>query len=475
MTPARRTRWRWTRLQYSLSTLLILTAVVAGVCAWWVRPKTITWSAPGGMTVQVQVQGRQELVEDQWPYSEIVAQGSWMLRDRDGGRRVAGNLAADGPHGWWAVYYENGRSAVEGRCQHGWKVGAWQSWWPDGTRRAEWQYAPPEPSDADQPARDTGSSVLSGPVRVWWPNGQLRCAGQYRQNQEEGNWTFWDESGREVASGPFRDGVRHGRWTFAEDSDAGARTVIFSRGAPVDEAAFPGLAETLQRGTPAEKLAAADALQRSGAAAVEFLAQSLTSTDTTTRLLAVRALARIGAEADGAAAAVKALVDDADPHIRRYARLALFLADPAHRDQRYATVIEALAEADPRDEFDALVRIFRESPPHRRSVFPRLLELVSRKQPPRFAELVERLRDRLPALPARLAESLANEQVAVRAATVEMLAAIRSLDTTQDPTAFGLNMDELLKRVADDPDPDIRARVGQLLGSGGGGMGGGMF
>jgi hypothetical protein len=471
VTRSPQSRWRWTRLQYRLSTLLIVVALVAGVCAWLVRPKAQTLMLQGGLTVR-------QRYRESGDRHAIIRSGSWLLSDREGVTRIAGHFYANEPDGRWTVYYEDGRRAVEGRCRHGWKVGPWRAWWPDGTLRAEWQYEPRESADAEGPSRGAKRFVRSGPVRVWWPNGQLRCAGRYRQDAEDGDWKFRDESGREVASGPFREGVRHGRWTFADDSAPDGRSVVFAHGAPVNEAALPAAAEKLRRGTLAEKLAAADALERAGAAAVDLLAQAVASRDATTRRLAARALACMGEDAGAAAAVLKTMRDDSDQRVRRYARLALLLIDPVHRDDHFGAAIETLAGAAPRDEFETLLHIFQRSPPHQRSVFPRLLEIVGMEaagadQPPRPAEMAERLHDRLDMLPDRLAESLSDAQVSVRRGAVELLAELWGLCESGDPVAHDLRVATLLQQAAQDTEPGIRERAEQLLGRGAtGGMGG---
>lgn len=136
-------------------------------------------------------------------------------------------VLADGTqraHGRELQNYPDGRREFEREFRHGEPVGAWRSWWPDGTPRMEAHYGSGEPRpmrwwhasgqlEADGLAHE---GVKTGPWRHFHADGSLASQGCYANGERTGEWSFFDERGTLLESVEYREGVRVRRLSAAD-------------------------------------------------------------------------------------------------------------------------------------------------------------------------------------------------------------------------------------------------------------------
>lgn len=59
-----------------------------------------------------------------------------------------------------------------------------------------------------------------GPARQWHPSGVLAAKGRYRNDQQQGRWTYYHPNGKRRRQVIYRDGRWHGRWLRWDESGA---------------------------------------------------------------------------------------------------------------------------------------------------------------------------------------------------------------------------------------------------------------
>lgn len=67
------------------------------------------------------------------------------------------------------------------------------------------------------------NGVYHGPVEIWATPEHRQCAGQYRNGEPDGKWTFWDEVGTKTAEITYRSGTFTGSVTMWHNSASGPR------------------------------------------------------------------------------------------------------------------------------------------------------------------------------------------------------------------------------------------------------------
>lgn len=458
----KRRRRRW--LQFSLRFLLLVMALAAVGCWWFLRPESEDLVLAGG-AMKVRQQYRMGRDDEQ------IRSGRWLLLDRDDRLRAKGRYAADRPHGWWTVYHENGGKAIQGRCSRGAKIGTWKSWYPTGQIQAQWECERGQQPKWDDRTTEVGPSIRTGPVRVWWPNGHVRFEGQYADDEENSDWIFYDREGRKTAEGPYRRGCRHGIWSLWDKPGGKPRRVAYAFGRPV-----PDLEQTLAKaftdlsdGDLAEKLAAAQSLERLAPFSIKKLSEALGSKNASTRLLAVRTLGRLGEEATEALPQVQRLVSDGDLRVRLHAHLALLFVDREHGHDRYDSLSEVLDQCDVRTVIDTLGRILPAEHPCRPEAYDRLIKLAADDDVELREDALERLAQLdLSGLPL-LEESLDDQDVNVRSVALDVVILVRR----DLPYAYNEPDDytvTLLEKASKDPDPEIRERAREAMPKLAGGM-----
>jgi len=296
------------------------------------------------------------------------------------------------------------------------------------------------------------------------PKGQLRFEGRYANDEVDGVWTYYDREGRKTAEGPYQRGRRYGIWTFWDGPDGTPRRLAFAcgRSVPDLEKALAKANSDLSNGDLAEKLAAAESLERLAPFSVRRLVQALTSQDASTRLLAVRTLGRLGEEVAEALPQVERLLSDEDRRVRLHAHLAAVLIDRQHSGDRYASFSRLLDQYDVRTEIDALGRIIPAEHPSRPAVYQRLIELAANDDLDLREDALERLAQLdLSGLPL-LEESLDDQDVAVRSAALDVVLRLRR----GLPYAYNKKDDyavSLLETASKDSEPEIRDRAREAM------------
>ncbi len=77
-------------------------------------------------------------------------------------------------------HYENGVVKIQGKSVDGKRVGTWESFFENGYKWSEVEYA---------------NGVKKGPVVVFYKNGMMRYQGRYYNDERAGLWTFYDTTG----------------------------------------------------------------------------------------------------------------------------------------------------------------------------------------------------------------------------------------------------------------------------------------
>jgi hypothetical protein len=224
-----RPKWRFRIFQFSIRTLLLVTAAVAVFCNWYFQPERRDEELAGGL-LKLRRQVRVEMVDGVPPNLRspalgatpppapkvpiYISHGTSSLRDSDDNLLVRGEYANDVPTGWWTIWHVSGKKAAEGRMKQGAKCGVWRTWYEDGTPQSLVTYATVAPpakkpaSGSSTAARPRKKSPLQmsafpreGETKAWYPSGKLKFAGSYKGDKEEGPWQFYDEEGKLVADG----------------------------------------------------------------------------------------------------------------------------------------------------------------------------------------------------------------------------------------------------------------------------------
>jgi antitoxin component YwqK of YwqJK toxin-antitoxin module len=97
-------------------------------------------------------------------------------------------------------FHPDGALSAERFFSHDRQVGAWRTWFPDGTPRSEIDFG----TDGDAPSTQ----------RFWHASGALAAEGTMRGGRRDGRWRYYDDAGRLERDGGYRDGKRDGPWTF---------------------------------------------------------------------------------------------------------------------------------------------------------------------------------------------------------------------------------------------------------------------
>jgi antitoxin component YwqK of YwqJK toxin-antitoxin module len=126
-----------------------------------------------------------------------------------------GELVSDGPY---VVYYENGRKEMAGQYADGVRDGVWQWWYPDGRKKAECRYV---------------DGI--GEFRSWYESGRPLHVGKYDNETRTGHWVEYFESGARSMEGSYRDDEQDGVWTYwKEGNPKPAFQIRWDRGKRVD-------------------------------------------------------------------------------------------------------------------------------------------------------------------------------------------------------------------------------------------------
>ena len=214
--PPPRPKWRYRIFQFSIRTMLIVTAAVAVFCNWYFQPQRKDEELAGGLLKlrrQVKVEMRDGAPPDtsnlpigakppptpKVPY--YMSHGSWSLLDKDENLLARGQYDNDVPVGWWTIWHVSGKKGAEGQMKNGAKTGIWKTWHEDGTPQSEVTYATVAPSgksarkSASHSAMNLRQSKFpiemsafprEGTAKAWYSSGKLKFTGSYKDDKEEG-------------------------------------------------------------------------------------------------------------------------------------------------------------------------------------------------------------------------------------------------------------------------------------------------
>jgi hypothetical protein len=198
-----------------------------------------------------------------------------------------------------------------------------------------------------------------GPVRTSHASGRLACEGTYASDRRTGTWTWYDEAGNVARRAEFRDGV-----------EVADRTELLA-----------SLAQELRSGDVRTQLAAAERLEQLASQAVPTLVDSLTATDRTTQLLALRALDRLNAITIDHALQLETLssstVAAECPPLALRATLLLHALHPEKHDEHFAQFEKLEPHISPRDRLEALLRIAELDESRRAAVMAKVMHLLA--------------------------------------------------------------------------------------------------
>ena len=114
-------------------------------------------------------------------------------------------------NGKWKFYYNNGNKLVEGSYLKGDGTNLDPTNIPINGRVGKWDYY----YDGEEKKQETiyyeDDKNFSG--TRWYENGQMSSSGNFKENRQDGLWTFWYENGQMLSKGQWLLGNRDGSYT----------------------------------------------------------------------------------------------------------------------------------------------------------------------------------------------------------------------------------------------------------------------
>ena len=527
----RRGRFRFL-YQFSLRTLLLVTAGVALFCNWYFQPKYHEDELAGkDLRVRQQMKVvRPKPVElptaaasipgvpgtaTPLPEPRLVNHGHYTLLDADDFDLARGQFADGSESGRWVTYYPTGHKAAEGKMHSGVKVGLWRTWYEDGTLASEVTYAD-RPVEHEQLYRDYwewagpggGSGIFpnkvidphidcyasrEGPAKARHANGQLRYEGQNHADEQEGLWKYYDEQGHLTASGPFRAGKRHGEWTLirsASERNAGTTEKIEYINGRTREQLDRLLARLEKQLASPQRYRRAQALldlAEIGEEAVPLLEVRLANADKIEQMALLGVLSRMNEAAEPVLPQVRELAKSGEPAVVHQARLTLFQLDPGSREAlRDGLLADAIACPSASQCLRELVVLYRSDKSRQGDTFAKLLSLPTRRQDIESEQIAESVQALGGNVGPHILAAIHDPDPDIRLRGAKALLALFKVWL---PARTYVRFEEaewvsLLARLKSDPSPEVRALAPEIeqgpqfyggVGGFGGGGGGGVF
>ena len=527
-TGTRRGRFRFL-YQFSLRTLLLVTAGVAIFCNWYFQPKYHEEELAGK---DLRVRQQRKLVQPQPvelpnmqgidpgppPQPQPVDHGHYTLLDADDFVLARGQFADGSASGRWVTYYPTGHKATEGKMLSAVKVGLWRTWYEDGTLASEvtyadkpvenvqlyrnyWDWAGPGggsgifPDKVIDPHIDCHAS-RDGPIKAWYRSGQLRYEGQNLDDKQDGDWKYYDEQGRLTASGSYRAGKRHGTWTIVGEaaslpsqsrSEWTTLRVEYIDGRTREQLdrLLARLEQQLDSPQSYRRTQALIDLATIGESAVPLLQKRLATDDARQQSAILAVLPRMNAAAQPLLARVRELAKSSDGAISHQARLTLFQLDPAARDALFDMLLaEAIAFPSAPQCLRELAILYRSDNSRQAEIFAQMMSLPSRRKDVDSEQVTETVKTLEGNVGPHILAAIQAPRADVRLQGAKTLAALLK---TWLPARTYVRFEKeewesLLKKVKGDPSPEVRALAPEIEqgpqfygGVGGFGCSGGFF
>lgn len=122
--------------------------------------------------------------------------------------------------GFWTFYYTDGGKRLgkraEGRYREDQQDGEWSYYHENGERRWTGNFS--------------SEKGIHGTNRFWYPNGNLQAEGRFARGVEDGAWRFFHEDGSPLCEGQYDRGKLSGTWTYYYEGGAQAATGTWDQG-----------------------------------------------------------------------------------------------------------------------------------------------------------------------------------------------------------------------------------------------------
>jgi hypothetical protein len=105
-------------------------------------------------------------------------------------------------HGPEEEWHPDGTQKAEREFAYGLPKGVWRTWFPDGARES---------------LVEIGDGVQPSPMRWWYPDGAPHAEGYGLAGVREGPWVIYHANGEVSERGSFSRGERHGPWVSLDE------------------------------------------------------------------------------------------------------------------------------------------------------------------------------------------------------------------------------------------------------------------
>ncbi len=359
LTPQEKPKRSWLRLQFSMLSLLIMTFIVAlGVniyLNYYLPYLNLTeHKFADGFAIRFQISTPDEMSNE--PDDESL-NGLYVATDKYDRIFCKGRFHDNYPVGRWTIYHPSGRKSLTGKCFDGQRAEKWVAWHVNGHKALEIEHGKPIDNQLDPQEfwhhnmtsdmfDTTMIPVRDGQVRWWWNNGELRAEGQFKNDERQDEWTFYNQNGEVIAEGEC-DGSRHGWWQVAGERGK-SRDVYYVYGQRVDdlEQVLKTLKSMLDSSSTTEVERAFAGLRKFGVHSLPILIEALASDSRQRQLLALEQLATFGADAKPALSKISLLAKHDDILVRATAMHAICSIDESQQSAMFRRLVDLIERSN---------------------------------------------------------------------------------------------------------------------------------
>jgi len=125
--------------------------------------------------------------------------------------------------GTWNGWFENGEKDYAGTYKLGLKDGLWEHWYMNGQQELmdayivkteeKKTYLKEASKKYAEFIKDKVTSVQEGLHYSWYENGQPKDDGSFKNNVQDGNWTYYYDDGKKMYEQTFVKGKQEGKVT----------------------------------------------------------------------------------------------------------------------------------------------------------------------------------------------------------------------------------------------------------------------